>query len=108
MTIQRNTDTRTEKSLRAASELEDLVGELRELIEILRKGTTMPYAHVYAFRKKVSKVVSRMGDGPLVPERVLEKDAERILFAPYKWEEEKPAVVSEQEKIKGMRAIREG
>jgi len=108
MTIQRNAGTREEKALRAANELEDLVPELRDLIEILRKGTPNAYAHVYNFRKKVSQVVSRMGMGHILNDRLLAAEAQMILSAPYKWEGEKSADDREQEKVKGMRAIREG
>lgn len=55
----------------AADRLEELLPELREMINRLRHGCPAPYAEVYAFRKEINAVVGKMGAGvPSAHDRV--------------------------------------
>jgi hypothetical protein len=47
----------------AADKLYELIPELGRLVLDLREGKPQPYARVYGFRRKVSRIVATLGSG---------------------------------------------
>jgi hypothetical protein len=51
------------RQITAANNLEDLIPELKQLVIDLREYKDHPYARVYEFRRKISRIVATLGSG---------------------------------------------
>jgi hypothetical protein len=50
--------------LKAASDLEEMAADMKELVEVLRcPSVQYPYAHVYEMRHRLGRIVSSLGAG---------------------------------------------
>jgi len=60
----------------AADKLEELLPEMRELINRIRHGCPAPYAEVYHLRREIGRVVANLGVG--VPASHDQESCQRI------------------------------